>query len=63
MVASPVDVCVCVSVYLEYRECLEQAQISDQFVPCARLITSTYYWLYGSAKNLTRAAIAERSCR
>jgi len=36
------------AVYLEYRECLEQARVSSSFVSCARLISGSFDQLFNT---------------
>jgi len=51
------------SVYMNYRECLERARTSPLFVPCSRLVTKTYQAAYNEAEILTPSKAANMSCQ
>jgi len=55
--------CGVVPVYLEYRECLEQAQMSALFLRCARIISDSRATLYEDAQNLNRTVVAQLACQ
>ena len=51
------------TVYVNYRECLERAQPSRLFVRCARIISTTYNSIYSKVKTLTPDDVANTSCQ